>query len=149
MKIYIASSWKNQEKCLLVARLLRSVGHEVDCFCDDSTGRYAFHWTEIVEKEEDLGKLDQFGFQADTRTWRAFREDMKWLDWADAVVLLLPSGRSAHLEAGYKKGQGGQVFILGGFPAGEYEVMYCMADGVYRYPDDVAQFIAAIRGDRW
>lgn len=139
MKIYVASSWKNKYQCLLTARLLRMQGHEVDCFCDDSTGRYAFHWTEIAKKEEDLDKLDQFAFQADPRTQRAFAEDKKWLDWADAVVLLLPCNRSAHLEGGYIKGKGKKLYIVGDFSPGEIEVMYLLADGIYRYSDGSVQ----------
>ena len=135
MKIYVASSWKNKDLCLSLAAWLRSEGHEVDCFCDPSTGRYSFHWSELVEKEDDLAAFDQFKFMADPRTRRAFDEDKKWLDWAEAVVLLLPSGRSAHLEGGYAKGQGKRLYILGDFRPGEYEVMYGFADGVYRYMD--------------
>lgn len=144
MKIYIASSWKNKEECLSLAGLLRNEGHKVDCFCDTSTGRYSFHWSELVEREEDLADFDQVRFMADPRAERAFQEDKKWLDWAEAVVLLLPSNRSAHLEAGYIKGQGKLLYILGDFPPGEFEVMYGFADGIYRYTDraELKRFLA-------
>ena len=144
MKIYLASSWKNKEECLSLAALLRSEGHEVDCFCDPSTGRYSFHWSEMVEREEDLATFDQFHFQADPRAENAFREDKRWLDWAEALVLLLPCNRSAHLEGGFAKGQGKRLYILGPFPPGEFEVMYGFADGIYRYTDraELKRFLA-------
>ena len=34
------------------------------------------------------------------------------MDWADVCVLLLPCGRSAHLEAGFMAGQGKPVVTL-------------------------------------
>ena len=146
MKLYIASSWKLEDLCLSLARLLRDHGHEVDCFCDPSTGRYSFHWSEMVEREEDLARFDQFAFQEDPRSVRAFDEDKKWLDWSEAVVLVLPfkGGRSSHLEAGYAKGQGKRLYVLGQFPPGEYEVMYGFADGIYRSTSeaDMKRFLA-------
>jgi nucleoside 2-deoxyribosyltransferase len=49
---------------------------------------------------------------------------------ADTGVLLLPSGRSAHLEAGYFVGAGKPLHIL--IPElPEPELMYLMADGIY------------------
>ena len=41
-----------------------------------------------------------------------YRSDMDGMEWADACVLVLPCGRSAHLEAGWFAGQGKPVFVL-------------------------------------
>ena len=136
MNIYIASSWKNQGLARLVAEYLRDIGYPVDCFCDPSSGRYVFHWRELVDKEEDLMAHDAISFLCDSRTRRAFDEDKKWIDWSDVVVLVLPAGRSAHLEAGYAKGQGKLLFILGGFSKGEFDVMYGFANGLFRFEDN-------------
>jgi hypothetical protein len=138
MKIYIASSWKNQKECLEIAQTLRQDGHKVDCFCDESTGRFVFHSSELFKKEEgkeedQLKNLDAITFLAEEKTQKAFREDVNGLDWADAVLLVLPAGNSAHLEAGYKKGQGGHLFIYGPFPKGYFDVMYGFADGLCRW----------------
>ena len=48
------------------------------------------------------------------------------MEWADAFVLLMPCGRSAHLEAGWAIGAGKPTAIL--LSAGEPELMYKMAD---------------------
>lgn len=132
MKIYIASSWKNEKGAIKLAQYLRRWGHEVDCFCDPSCPRYIFHWTEFVNTPEELQKYDALSFLDDERTVKAFLEDRKWLDWADAVVILMPCGKSAHLEAGYAVGQGKPVFAYGRFPKGEFDVMYGFFDGLYR-----------------
>jgi hypothetical protein len=135
MKIYIASSWRNSEVAIAVANTLRGDGHLVDCFCDPADGRFVFHWSNFVEKEEDLLNYDAISFLDDPRVEKAFIEDKGWLDWAEAVVLVLPAGRSAHLEAGYGKGQGKKLYILGGFLKGEFDVMYRFADGLFRAED--------------
>ena len=128
MKIYIATSWKNELLTKELAEILRGWGHEVDCFCDTSTGRYVFHFSEIG----DLAELDAINFLADKRSQKAFREDKKWLDWCECVVMLLPCGNSAHLEAGYAKGQNKKLIIFGEFKKGEFDVMYGFADKLCR-----------------
>ena len=134
-KIYIASSWKNQQEVIDLAVYLENQGFEVDAFCRSTDKRYAFHWSELVDDEKDLQDYDAIGMLADPRTQRAFREDKKWLDWADTVVMLMPCGRSSHLEGGYAKGQGKRLYLYGQFPKGEFDVMYGLADGLIRTED--------------
>ena len=125
MKIYIASSWKMAEWVIAWKTQLKSLGYEVDAFCDDSDGRYVFHFSEIGNPSD----LDAINFIVDERSQKAFREDKKWLDWADVCLLILPAGKSAHLEAGYAKGQGKLLIIWQNkFPKGEFDVMYGFAD---------------------
>lgn len=125
MKIYIASSWKNAALVLMWKGELERHYHEVDAFCDCSSGRFVFNFAEI-ENHEQLNAID---FLLDKRTQKAFQEDKKWLDWADCCLLILPAGNSAHLEAGYAKGKGKLLIVWQDeFPAGEFDVMYGFAD---------------------
>lgn len=128
MNIYIASSWKNKRAAFNLADFLRFCGHRVDCFCDTSTGRYVFHWPELADVEEELANYDAISFLKDPRAQKAFKEDKYWIDWCECLVLLLPCGNSAHLEAGYAKGQGKKLIIYGDFPKGKFDVMYGFAD---------------------
>ena len=125
MRIYLASSWKNHQIVKSWAAHLRDRGHKVDAFCDDSNGRFIFDYREIGKADE----LDAINFMDDYRTRKAFQEDKKWLDWADACLLILPAGKSSYLEAGYIKGQGKYLVIWQNeFPKGEFDVMYGFAD---------------------
>ena len=132
LKIYIATSWKNEGLAKTIARVLRFDGHQVDCFCDPSSGRYVFHWSEMVGKEEDLQNYDVVSFMGDSKVQRAFNEDKLHIDWSEVVVMIHRCGNSAHLEAGYAKGQGKKLFMWGDFPKGKFDVMYGFADGIYR-----------------
>ena len=149
MRIYIASSWKNQSDVLELADKLIQEGFEVDAFCRATDTRYVFHWSELVDNEDDLKYYDAIEMLADPRTQRAFQEDRKWLDWADCVVMLMPCGRSSHLEAGYAKGQGKLLYIYGPFPRGEFDVMYGLADGLFR-PEEFMELVEALgqQGDK-
>ena len=132
MKIYLASSWKNQKTILALVESLEKEGFEVDAFCRSTDIRYSFPWSELVNNEDDLKYYDAIEFLADSRTQRAFIEDKKWLDWADTVIMVMPCGRSSHLEAGYAVGQGKRLYIYGNFPKGEFDVMYGFADRLFR-----------------
>lgn len=142
MRIYLASSWKNQQAVLNLADCLEKEGFEVDAFCRATDNRYSFHWSELVDSEDDLANYDAIDMLSDSRTQRAFKEDKKWLDWADCVIMMLPCGRSSHLEAGYGKGQGKLLYIYGYMPKGEFDVMYGLADGLFKSED----LSAMIRG---
>jgi len=144
MKIYLASSWKNENLVSIVADFFRYRGHEVDAFVDDSKGRYVFHWSEMLDSpDKSKSKLNAITFLKDKRSQKAFIEDKKWLDWCDICILILPSGRSAHLEAGYAKGQGKVLVIYSSieFPAGEFDVMYGFADLLSIDLKEIEEFI--------
>lgn len=142
MKIYMASSWKNEKVVKAVTNILRETGFDVDNFTDNANGRFVFHYLEIGE----IHTLNAISFLKDERAQKAFQEDKKWLDWADVVVLVLPAGRSAHLEAGYIKGQGKHLVILSpyGFPSGEFDVMYGFADLLTTQTSEVMAFLANV-----
>lgn len=46
------------------------------------------------------------------RAVEAFESDFDAMKWADVCILLLPSGRSAHVEAGYMAGAGKTVIVV-------------------------------------
>ena len=59
-----------------------------------------------------------------------FHLDKSALDQCDTCVLLLPCGRSAHLEVGYAIGQGKPTIIVLDQEKFEPELMYLLADAV-------------------
>jgi len=132
-KIYIATSWKMEKYARVAAKQLKTKGHEVDCFCDESSGRFIFSVEELDGMPID--SFNAISFLNTEQAQKAFKEDKKWIDWCDTLIMLLPCGKSAHLEAGYAKGLGKEVIIAGDFPPGEFDVMYGFADFMISYSD--------------
>jgi hypothetical protein len=60
-----------------------------------------------------------------------FEFDKRNIDAASAVVLVLPAGKSAHLELGYARGSGKPCYILLDGEPDRYDVMYRFADAVF------------------
>lgn len=110
MKLYVASSWRNPYQQDVV-ELLRMSGHEVYDF-RHPPGATGFGWREIHPDWERWTPEQWREALRHPRAVEGFRSDRDGMAWADACVLVLPSGRSAHLEAGYMAGQGKPVVML-------------------------------------
>lgn len=130
MKVYIASSWKNEQIVRELAQILRNTGgQEVYCYAEHSDDQVQFNWPDVV----DMDKTDGIQALELDISKRAFKADFAGLEWCNCLVLVNPSGRDSHFEAGYVKGKGGKVFIIGDWPKGEYSNMYHLADKLYRW----------------
>lgn len=128
-KIYVASSWKNEQYPQVVERL-RAEGHEVFDWRNPRPDYHGFHWSEIDPNWRDWSP-DQYASHLNHPiASRGFHSDLNGMKQCDTCVLLLPSGRSAHLEAGWFIGQGRDTFILLTEPQ-EPELMYRLATGLY------------------
>jgi hypothetical protein len=126
MNIYVASSWRNVRQPEVVAAL-RRVGHDVYDFRNPSEDDHGFHWSEIDEQWQTWDAGSFIDHLEHPLAQSGFRKDMDALVAADGVVLVMPCGRSAHLEFGFALGQGKHGAIL--VDNGEPELMYRMAHG--------------------
>lgn len=143
--VYVASSWRNPMQPGVCAAL-RSAGIEHYDFKNPPHGKGGFHWSEVMPsyRKVDVGLglvQEQLAEEQEYLTalqhpvaQHGFDSDMDALNKADAVVLILPCGRSAHLELGYAVGAGKATAILldGDLNGGMVtpELMYKMVDHV-------------------
>jgi len=134
-KIYVASSWRNKIQPNVVA-LLRANGHQVYDFRNPPNGS-GFAWLDLdAEWESWTAKEYRRKLLTDPRAASGYMSDMRAMEWADTCVLVLPSGRSAHLEAGWFAGRGKQAIILTG-DGEEPELMALMANSICVNMDEV------------
>ena len=126
-KIYIASSWRNTLQPDVV-RELRAAGHDVYDF-RNPPGRVGFRWDAVDPGWRDWTSADYRRALSHPVAQGGFKSDFDAMQWADTCVLVLPCGRSAHLEAGWMVGKGKRVYVLQTSPE-EPELMYLMADGI-------------------
>jgi hypothetical protein len=144
LRVYVASSWRNPQQPELV-QMLRFANFQVYDFREPSPGNHGFSWHEI-DPSIPRGPADlsltptQIATMLDHPAAQdGFRLDMGALEWCDACVLLLPCGRSAHLEAGWAAGAG--KFTVGLLAEGEPDLMWKMLD---RLCVSEAEVIAAL-----
>ena len=135
-KIYLASSWRNPFQPQMV-ETLRDWGHEVYDFRNPKEGNTGFQWSEIDSNWEAWSSIAFVEALGDPIANIGFALDWDAMQWAEACVLLLPCGRSAHLEAGYFKGASKPLYIYLAELRTEPELMYKMAEGVHTDLDDL------------
>jgi hypothetical protein len=142
MRIYIASSWRNRYQPEVVEEL-RWHGFLVYDFRHPAPGDDGFHWSEIdpawqswtPERYRDALQhpLAQVGFA----------QDKLALQMADVTVLVLPCGRSAHLELGYAVGLGQRTAVLMLEPC-EAELMNLLCDRVLLSMDELLTWLQGV-----
>lgn len=146
MKVYVASSWRTKLQPEVVT-ILRANGHEVYDFRNPDEADQGFHWSDIDPNWQSWS-VNQYRKGLDHElAAKGFGKDWNAMEWADVCVLLLPSGRSAHLEAGWFVGCDKPLIIL--IPPTEPiepELMYKMATCVVDNYADMLDELAKAEG---
>ncbi len=138
MKIYLIGSLRNPQIPAIAARF-RQVGFDVfdDWFAAGPNADD--HW-----RDYERGRGHSFAEALNCyAAGHVFAFDLFHLTQADAVVLISPAGKSAHLELGWALGRGKHGYIVCADPE-RYDIMYKFATGVCA---DVGSCIDAIRKD--
>lgn len=133
-RIYVASSWRNLMQEAVVATL-RAAKFDVYDFKNppEATG---FAWSQVspgyVHGSESMLPAEYVAALAHPRSVEGFESDFRAMNAADTFVLVLPCGRSAHLELGWAAGAGKRTVILleGADKPMVPELMYLMVDHI-------------------
>lgn len=123
--IYLIGSMRNP-RIPELAEVLRENGHEVfdDWHCVGP--RADDHWTEY-EKYRGRSYKDAMD---GPHVWNVFNFDKNHLDASDTAVLVMPAGKSAHLELGYVIGSGKRGFVYFDGEPERWDIMYRFATGL-------------------
>jgi hypothetical protein len=136
LKVYLIGSLRNPEVPKL-GEVLR--GRGFDCFDDwYAAGPEADDYWQRYEQAKGHTFAQALAGKA---AQNVFTFDKRNLDASDAGVLVLPAGKSGHLELGYLIGRGRPGFILMQGEPERYDVMYNFASGVFT---DVADLVKAL-----
>lgn len=137
--IYLIGSLRN-DKIVEIGNAIRGLG--IDAFDN---------WWSAGPEADDMWKkynqLKGLGYKEALQSYEArhvFEFDLHHLNRCDAAALILPAGRSGHLELGYVAGLGKPTYVV--FPDGEpeerYDVMYNFATGGVHF--SVEEFLDAL-----
>lgn len=139
-RIYLASSWKNENQPGAV-EALRACGHAVYDFRNPFHGDAGFSWRDI---DPDWAHWTARQYIKNLLTnpiaSHGYMSDMRAMEWADTCVLLLPCGHSAHLEGGWFAGRGKRLIILTK-DGEEPELMALMANHICSNMNEVVKVL--------
>jgi hypothetical protein len=139
MRIYLASSWRNPQQPAVV-QALRDVGHHVYDFRHPAPGDEGFAWSKIDPAWQSWTPAQYQAALQHPLAQVGFAQDKLALQMADVTVLVLPCGRSSHLELGYAAGLGQRTAVLMLEPC-EAELMYLLVDRLCLTLDELLAFL--------
>lgn len=126
MIIYLIGSLRNPE-VPHIANVLRNDGHDV---FDDwySAGPTADDTLYAYEKQRNHGVREALqGYAAR----HIFDFDKQHIERADVVVLVMPAGKSGHIELGWALGRGKPGYVLFTTEPERIDIMWQLATDVY------------------
>lgn len=136
MKIYIASSWKNQHAVEMLTAMLRERGHEVLSFVENNYGE-----GHSAKKPTDF-EAWVLTPQAD----KSFRYDTDGATKSQLVIYISPSGKDAAAEIGAAWASG--VEIVGLYAKGEdFGLMRKMVSFWFERYDELLRWLDETFGD--
>lgn len=141
VKVYVIGSLSNAEVPVF-ADTLRSAGFEV---FDDWYASGPEADTEWRHYESARGRTYSQALAGHAAT-NTFEFDFQHLNDADVVVLLLPAGRSGHLELGWAIGRGKPGYIVLSEKEDRWDVMYKLATDVFHTWDEFLDHLKLLYG---
>ncbi|KKN55487.1 hypothetical protein LCGC14_0581620 [marine sediment metagenome] len=137
MKIQLIGSLRNPKVPLLGNRL-RAAGFDVfdDWWGAGERADDCWQQYEVTRGRSYVEAL--YGEAADN----IFYWDREHMDAAEIAVLLLPAGKSSHLELGYMIGQGKPGYVVFDREPERFDLMYRFANGVFFHEDDLLNMLA-------
>lgn len=146
VRVYIASSWRNPIYDSM-REYLTACDFEVYDFKNEET---AFRWEDVDPDWDRIGDdiVNHVRFEtlmSNPAVKKAYNADFEALRHSDIVILLLPAGRSAHLEAGWAVGHGKVVIVYVYGRMNPVEVMYAMLGKVFDDLEDLLAWLDAFR----
>ena len=130
--IYLIGALKNPN-VLEVAKRVREAGHEVydEWYCPGKNAD--LHWQEYCNFRGLTYAQALTGWHAK----QVFDIDKFHLDRCDAAILVLPAGKSGHLELGYVIGLGKPGYILLDAEPEKFDIMYGFSTKVTTELDEI------------
>lgn len=133
---FISTRWRNRDLALELTEKLRKKNKQVYCFFENEHA--AKHKAE--DPEEFMKKFESTkNWQKDKYVNSIFKDDMSGLKNSKTLIMLLPTGKSSHIEAGIAYGLKKKCILIG--EQKEAESLYLIFTEFYK---NTASFIKTL-----
>ena len=122
---FVSGRWRNRDNVLELTRNIRKKGYSVYCFLEAPHSKHRLS----NDPKKDMENFEQLDWRNDPYVKKIFENDMKAERNSDTFVMLLPAGKSCHIEAGVAYGMNKKCILIG--EQKEAESLYLIFDEVY------------------
>jgi len=132
---FISGRWRNRDKVLNLTHEIRKKGYSAYCFFETSLSKDRAE----NDPEEEMKSFEKLDWRNDPYIKNIFTTDMEAEKNSDTFVMLLPAGKSCHIEAGAAYGMGKKCILIG--EQKDAESLYLIFDEIY---NSEAEFLKKI-----
>jgi hypothetical protein len=132
---FIAGRWRNSDKVSDLAQKIRKKGYEAYCFIDATRAVHK------IDKDPEvyMSDFEKRDWRNDSHVKAVFERDMTNERNSNVFVMLLPVGKSCHIEAGVAYGMGKKCILIG--EQTEAESLYLIFSEAYPTVEDFLKTI--------
>ena len=132
---FISGRWRNRDNVLSLTRKIREKGYRVYCFLETEHNAHRVN----NDPEEDMRNFEKLEWREDPYVKKVFESDMAGEKNSDVFVMLLPVGKSCHIEAGVAYGLGKKCILIG--EQKEAESLYLIFNEIHSTVEDFLETI--------
>lgn len=135
-EFFIAGRTRNKEKILNICKIFEELNISHYCFLKNEQSHKEVGLD--LNDKELADKFEKMDLQSDT-VKTIFKHDMEGLKSSENLLLVLPAGKSAHIEAGVVYGLGKKCYAIG-----EYDVtdsLYLIFDKIFADEEELKAFL--------
>ena len=134
---FIARRARNKENILRICDIFDDFGISYYCFLKNESS-YESYGSENQSVEEKQQEFENLGLKSET-VLNIFNEDMEAEKNSENLLLVLPAGKSGHIEAGVAYGMGKKCYAIGEFDA--TDSLYNIFEEIFENENELIEFL--------
>lgn len=134
---FIAGRARNKENILRICDIFDDFGISYYCFLKNESS-YESYGSENQSVEEKQQEFENLGLKSET-VLNIFNEDMEAEKNSENLLLVLPAGKSGHIEAGVAYGMGKKCYAIGEFDA--TDSLYNIFEEIFENENELIEFL--------
>ena len=135
---FIAGRTRNKEKILEICSIFDSLKISYYCFLKDETSHAEAGLDINKNPEELMNQFENLKLESDT-VQTIFKYDMEAEKNSKNFLLVLPAGKSAHIEAGVAYGLGKKCYAIGEYE--QTDSLYLIFDKIFKNEVELVDFL--------
>lgn len=136
-EFFIAGKTRNKDNILKICDLFDRYHVSYYCFLKNDNTKDTYGDSNQSE-EENMAVFESLNLKSDV-VLNIFKEDLENEKAAKNFLLVLPAGKSGHIEAGIAYGMGKQCYAIGEYDA--TDSLYNIFENIFNGENELAEFL--------
>lgn len=135
-KFFIAGRARNRENILKICEIFDELKLSYYCFLKEES--YSSYGNENQDAETKQKEFESYGLKSE-KVIEIFNKDMEAEKNSDNFLMVLPAGKSGHIEAGVAYGLGKKCYAIGEFDA--TDSLYNIFEKIFKDEKELKEYL--------